>query len=130
VVGPGAPTLVVGAAGASPARARALEAAGAVVLRLPGRGHRVPLPRLLAALAARDIQSVLVEGGAEVLGAFIAARLVDRVALFVAPLLLGGGVPVAAGRGLPVAGALRLGELSVRTVGKDLLIFGDVTAAT
>jgi diaminohydroxyphosphoribosylaminopyrimidine deaminase/5-amino-6-(5-phosphoribosylamino)uracil reductase len=34
--------------------------------------------------------SVMVEGGSEVLGAFLAARLVDQVALFRAPLLLGG----------------------------------------
>ena len=32
----------------------------------------------------------MVEGGGEVLGSFLAARLVDQVALFRAPLLLGG----------------------------------------
>jgi diaminohydroxyphosphoribosylaminopyrimidine deaminase/5-amino-6-(5-phosphoribosylamino)uracil reductase len=125
-IGGSTPTLVLAAAGASASRASALEAAGARVLRLPGRAHRVPLRRVLAALAARDVQSVLVEGGAEVLGAFVEARLVDRVALFVAPLLVGGGVPVATGRGLPVARALRLGPLSVRAVGDDLLLTADV----
>ena len=42
------------------------------------------------------MQSLLVEGGATIHGAFIKAGLVDRVALFVAPRLLGGGVPIAA----------------------------------
>ena len=51
----------------------------------------------------RGIQSLLVEGGATIHGAFIAAGLVDRVALFFAPRLLGGGVPIARGAGLPLA---------------------------
>ena len=58
---------------------------------------------------------MLVEGGAAIAGAFIAAGLVDRIALFVAPKLLGGGVAVAAGADLPVARALRLGPISGRS---------------
>ena len=70
--------------------------------------------RALTLLAARGVQSVLVEGGAAIAGAFIKAGLVDRVALFVAPKLLGGGL-ARRGRGdLPVARALRLGPISVR----------------
>jgi riboflavin biosynthesis pyrimidine reductase len=45
---------------------------------------------VLAALRREGLASVMVEGGAEVLGSFLAARLVDEVALFRAPLLLGG----------------------------------------
>jgi diaminohydroxyphosphoribosylaminopyrimidine deaminase/5-amino-6-(5-phosphoribosylamino)uracil reductase len=74
----------------------------------------------------RDVQSLLVEGGATIHGAFIKAGLVDRVALFVAPRLLGGGVPIARGAELPLARALRLGPLSARAVGADLLITADV----
>ncbi len=48
------------------------------------------LPAALEALGARGVTSLMVEGGAEVLGSFLAARLVDQVALFRAPLLLGG----------------------------------------
>jgi diaminohydroxyphosphoribosylaminopyrimidine deaminase/5-amino-6-(5-phosphoribosylamino)uracil reductase len=87
---------------------------------------RVPIRRALATLAARGIQSVLVEGGATIHAAFIAAGLVDRVALFVAPRLLGGGTPIAAGGGLPIARALALGPLTARAVGDDLLITADV----
>jgi diaminohydroxyphosphoribosylaminopyrimidine deaminase / 5-amino-6-(5-phosphoribosylamino)uracil reductase len=77
----------------------------------------------------RDVQSLLVEGGATIHGAFIKAGLVDRVALFVAPRLLGGGVPIARGADLPLARALRLGPLTVRELGEDLLITGDVQQA-
>jgi diaminohydroxyphosphoribosylaminopyrimidine deaminase / 5-amino-6-(5-phosphoribosylamino)uracil reductase len=87
------------------------------------------LGRALATLARHGIQSLLVEGGATIHGAFIAAGLVDRVALFFAPRLLGAGVPIAAGAGLPMEHALRLGPLTARAVGEDLLITGDVLQA-
>jgi diaminohydroxyphosphoribosylaminopyrimidine deaminase/5-amino-6-(5-phosphoribosylamino)uracil reductase len=125
------PTLMLGARGAEPRRVRALERAGAeVVLLAPDRGGRLPMARVLAELARRDIQSVLVEGGARVHGALIDARLLDRVAVFVAPKLLGAGVPVAAGGGWPVPRALQLGPLSVAALGPDLLIRADVLSAT
>jgi diaminohydroxyphosphoribosylaminopyrimidine deaminase/5-amino-6-(5-phosphoribosylamino)uracil reductase len=84
---------------------------------------------VLAALAAREVQSVLVEGGADLHGAFIAAGLVDRVAFFLAPSLLGGGVPIAAGPGRALAAALPLGPSRVRRVGRDLLLEADVLSA-
>jgi diaminohydroxyphosphoribosylaminopyrimidine deaminase / 5-amino-6-(5-phosphoribosylamino)uracil reductase len=73
------------------------------------------------------VQSVLVEGGARIHGAFIAAGLVDRVALFVAPRLAGGGVPLAwSDAGRAAGDGLRLGPLAVRRVGPDLLLTADV----
>ena len=119
-------TLVFGAAGAAATRARALESAGAEVVLLPARDGRIDPGRVLGELARREIQSLLVEGGAEVHAAFIAAGLVDRVAFFYAPCLVGGGVPIATGAGLPLARALRLGPLSARAVGPDLLVCADV----
>ncbi len=108
-----------------PPEARVFDDAAATLV-IDGPGGRVAPARALALLAARGVQSVLVEGGATIAGAFIAAGLVDRIALFVAPKLLGGGLSVAAGAGLPVARALRLGPISVQTVGPDLLLTADV----
>ncbi|HEV8254191.1 MAG TPA: bifunctional diaminohydroxyphosphoribosylaminopyrimidine deaminase/5-amino-6-(5-phosphoribosylamino)uracil reductase RibD [Vicinamibacteria bacterium] len=72
------------------ARRRALEAAGATVLRAArGRGG-ISLRSALRALWARGIRSLMVEGGSELLGSFLAERLFDEVAIFRAPLLLGG----------------------------------------
>jgi diaminohydroxyphosphoribosylaminopyrimidine deaminase/5-amino-6-(5-phosphoribosylamino)uracil reductase len=91
---------------------------------------RPPIAFVLEHLARdRDVQSLLVEGGATIHGAFIKAGFVDRVALFVAPRMLGGGVPIARGADLPLAQALRLGPLTVRAVGDDLLITADVLQA-
>jgi diaminohydroxyphosphoribosylaminopyrimidine deaminase/5-amino-6-(5-phosphoribosylamino)uracil reductase len=108
-----------------PAEARVFDHTAAT-LTIDGPRGRVAPARALALLAARGVQSVLIEGGAAIAGAFIAAGLVDRIALFVAPKLLGGGVGVAAGAGLPVAQALRLGPISAEAVGPDLLLTADV----
>jgi len=83
---PGA-TLVVCRVAAAAARA-ALQAAGAEVLEQPGAGP-VDLSELLRELARREANEVLVEAGAGLSGAFIAAGLVDEMVLFLAPHFLG-----------------------------------------
>jgi len=108
-----------------PADAKVFDRAGATLTIDDPRGRVAPA-RALELLAARGVQSVLVEGGAAIAGAFIAAGLVNRIALFVAPKLLGGGVSVSAGADLPIGRALRLGPISVQPVGPDLLLTADV----
>jgi diaminohydroxyphosphoribosylaminopyrimidine deaminase/5-amino-6-(5-phosphoribosylamino)uracil reductase len=120
VVSRAAPTLIFTRRGAPAARVRALRAAGAEVVELAAARGRLPVAGVLRALAERDIQSVLVEGGAAIHGAFIRAGLVDEVVLYVAPRLLGGGVPIAGGPGLGLLKSPRLSGLSARTVGDDL----------
>jgi diaminohydroxyphosphoribosylaminopyrimidine deaminase/5-amino-6-(5-phosphoribosylamino)uracil reductase len=75
---------------ADPRRRRRLEARGVSVVVAPGRAGRVSLPWALGEMRRRGLWSLMVEGGSELLGSFLAARLVDQVALFRAPLLLGG----------------------------------------
>jgi diaminohydroxyphosphoribosylaminopyrimidine deaminase/5-amino-6-(5-phosphoribosylamino)uracil reductase len=87
--GPRTPVFVLSCA-PDPSRRRRLEAAGVEVVEVAGETGRVSLPAALEALGARGVTSVMVEGGGEVLGSFLAARLADQVALFRAPLLLGG----------------------------------------
>lgn len=108
-------------------RARALRRAGAEVLALPGdRSGRVPLPRILRALADRGVQSLLVEGGARVHGAFVRAGLADAALIVLAPLLAAGGVPMAADPG-PWR-ALRLARVRAREVGGDLVVAARIDA--
>jgi diaminohydroxyphosphoribosylaminopyrimidine deaminase/5-amino-6-(5-phosphoribosylamino)uracil reductase len=71
-------------------RRAALERRGVVVVEVPGPGARVPVLGALRALRRRGLWSLMVEGGSEVLGSFLAARAFDHIALFRAPLLLGG----------------------------------------
>jgi diaminohydroxyphosphoribosylaminopyrimidine deaminase/5-amino-6-(5-phosphoribosylamino)uracil reductase len=129
------PALIIGAQprkDSSDARAQlrrelALRRAGADVLLLPAdRAGRVPIRSLLRALAERGVQSLLVEGGSRVHGAFISAALVDSVAFFVAPRLVGTGRPIVEGRGLDWRTPLRLGPLEVRAIDQDVLLEADV----
>ncbi|HEY6551931.1 MAG TPA: bifunctional diaminohydroxyphosphoribosylaminopyrimidine deaminase/5-amino-6-(5-phosphoribosylamino)uracil reductase RibD, partial [Vicinamibacteria bacterium] len=83
------PVIVLGLRGQA-SRRRALEARGVTVLVDPRSTRRVSLSWAMRALWRHGLRSVMVEGGSEVLGSFLAARLVDQVALFRAPLLLGG----------------------------------------
>ena len=79
--------LVRAGRGAAGARSRR---SGSRCVEVAGEEGRVSLPAALEALRARGLTSLMVEGGGEVLGSFLARRLVDQVALFRAPLLLGG----------------------------------------
>jgi diaminohydroxyphosphoribosylaminopyrimidine deaminase / 5-amino-6-(5-phosphoribosylamino)uracil reductase len=109
------------------ARQRRLEAAGAETWFAPAsRDGRTALASVLRQLAMRGVQSVLVEGGSRIHGAFVAAGLVDSVALFLAPRLVGSGVPVVEGPGLDWRKPATLGPLSVRMLGDDLLLTADV----
>jgi diaminohydroxyphosphoribosylaminopyrimidine deaminase/5-amino-6-(5-phosphoribosylamino)uracil reductase len=77
-----------------------------------------PLRGELEALAAEGVQSLLLEGGATLAGAFFRADLVDKVLLFVAPKLSGEGPGLAAGLAEPVT----LTSSSARRVGQDVLL--------
>jgi diaminohydroxyphosphoribosylaminopyrimidine deaminase/5-amino-6-(5-phosphoribosylamino)uracil reductase len=93
---------------------------------------RLHLRDVLRELARRDVVRLLVEGGSRVHGALLDAGLVDRVAVFVAPRLLGDAAarPLAdRGRALTLAQALALESLDVQRFGPDLLIEGSVTSA-
>ncbi len=68
--------------------AGALEAAGAEVIALPG-AEQVDLGALLSLLAEREMNEVLVECGARLAGAFMAAGLIDELVLYQAATLLG-----------------------------------------
>jgi diaminohydroxyphosphoribosylaminopyrimidine deaminase/5-amino-6-(5-phosphoribosylamino)uracil reductase len=85
---------------ATNARKRALlERRGVTVIQAPSAGPRVSLRWAMRELWRRGMRSLMVEGGSELLGAFVHARLLDAVALYRGPLLLGGrdGVPAFGG---------------------------------
>lgn len=82
-------TLVVCGERAAEESEAELRAVGADVLRLPQLGGRIDLPRLLRALGARGVNEVLIESGATLAGAMLAAGLVDELILYLAPHLMG-----------------------------------------
>ncbi|MFG3256359.1 bifunctional diaminohydroxyphosphoribosylaminopyrimidine deaminase/5-amino-6-(5-phosphoribosylamino)uracil reductase RibD [Streptomyces sp. NPDC048172] len=123
-----APTLIAVAEDAD-ADVSELESAGSgvEVVRLPRSDARggagLDLRALLAALHARDVRSVLLEGGATLAGAFVAAHAIDRVIGYVAPVLLGAGPPALGDAGIStIAQALRLTVCETTRLGPDLRI--------
>ena len=84
------------------------------------------LEEALRALGAREVTSLLVEGGAELAAGLLRAGLVDALALFLAPLLIGGdGRPLLGPLGVSaLAEAPALLDTTVRAVGPDMLVEG------
>lgn len=120
------PVVILAAADAPADRVAALEAAGVDVARLEG-GPARRVAAGMAALGERGIQSLLVEGGAELAGALIDGVAVDRLAWFLAPMLIGGReAPSALGGSgaATLALAPRLAGLQTERIGDDLLITG------
>lgn len=107
------------------AKQSALEAAGIEVVPLGGGGR--DLDEVLRILHARSLRSLLVEGGAGVAGAFLDAGLIDKLSVFIAPIIIGGRNSVSAigGDGAAhIADALRLTRIERREHGEDLEITG------
>ena len=84
------PLYIVSSRGASRASTDALEAAGVDVIVAPGENEGARVRSALSELGARGIQSLLLEGGPHLAGAFLDAGEIDEVRLFVAPMLVGG----------------------------------------
>jgi diaminohydroxyphosphoribosylaminopyrimidine deaminase/5-amino-6-(5-phosphoribosylamino)uracil reductase len=83
------PVVVAAGNEADPDRVRALQSRGVEVLKLPVQGDHVDMKALLEALGRRPVTSVLVEGGPVLAASLMKAGLVDRLILFMAPVVLG-----------------------------------------
>jgi diaminohydroxyphosphoribosylaminopyrimidine deaminase/5-amino-6-(5-phosphoribosylamino)uracil reductase len=70
-------------------KARALRRAGIEVVRLPGRGSKPNLSEAIADLGRREILSVMLEAGAILNSAALAAGIVDKMRVFFAPKIAG-----------------------------------------
>lgn len=118
------PTIVVAEA-ADQATKRLLDSRGAELIEIGDGGLRAALE----SLAARGLLDILCEGGPTLAGGLLADGLIDRVALFIAPLIVGRGAPdlFAAPAVAAVADAWRLRDLRWRSICDDLALLGTVT---
>jgi len=126
-------TTLVACARITSGTAAAFAASGVEVTVLPdATGNGVDIPALLAVLAVRGVATVLVEGGATVLGAMFDAQLVDRVVAFIAPVLVGGNAapgPVG-GRGVAqMDEGWRLDDPVTSVYGNDFSLAGYLPSA-
>ncbi len=126
-----APVWIYCSRQATAGREARLVKAGAQIVRVKTQSGRLSLPAVLADLLAKGVYRLLVEGGSSVLGAFLAARSIDRFDLVMAPCLLGArGKPLADFAGpKTVAKAPRLRDLQWKKLGDDMLCSGRLDVA-
>jgi len=108
-------------------RLKRLERKGISFLVCPKKEGRIDLKVLMDRLGKRSITSVLLEGGATLMGAMIREKLVDKFCIFKAPKILGGsdGTPMALGKGpSKMNESIPLKDVRIRRFGEDLLITG------
>jgi diaminohydroxyphosphoribosylaminopyrimidine deaminase / 5-amino-6-(5-phosphoribosylamino)uracil reductase len=120
-------TLVATTARADPEAVSRLRDLGVEVEVVESAPPGVDLRALMTILGRRGLISVLVEGGASVLGSAFDAQIVDKVVAMLAPRIIGGGTAMGAvgGAGVPtLAGARLLRDVSVERAGPDLIITG------
>jgi diaminohydroxyphosphoribosylaminopyrimidine deaminase/5-amino-6-(5-phosphoribosylamino)uracil reductase len=120
-----APLIVVCAPEAPTAQRDGLERAGAEVIVAPGRTPRARLEATLDELGRREIQDLLVEGGPTLAGALFDAGEIDRIRLFIAPVLVGAAQAraVLEGEGVArIADGARPLATSFEQVGEDILV--------
>jgi diaminohydroxyphosphoribosylaminopyrimidine deaminase/5-amino-6-(5-phosphoribosylamino)uracil reductase len=125
LLGPG--TCIATTAKAPAKKRKQVQATGAGLLVLPAQRGRVSFRACLARLGAQGITSLLIEGGSEVNASALRSGLVNRVALFIAPRLLGGQdakgliggtAPVSLRQVMPV------NDVRIRAIGNDWLLEG------
>jgi diaminohydroxyphosphoribosylaminopyrimidine deaminase/5-amino-6-(5-phosphoribosylamino)uracil reductase len=92
--------------------------------------HRaIDLDVLLQELGAKEITGVLIEGGGEILGQALDQHLIDKIQLYVAPILTGGPIIAFAGAGAnSTRDAARLSRVRYEKIGEDICITGYPTA--
>jgi diaminohydroxyphosphoribosylaminopyrimidine deaminase / 5-amino-6-(5-phosphoribosylamino)uracil reductase len=119
------PVIVVCCRAASRTNVQALEAAGVEVIRAAGANEAGRVESALDELGARDVQSLLLEGGPHLDGAFFEAGEIDEARIFVAPILAGGrdARTVVEGQGAEeIANAMHASRLDVERIEDDVLI--------
>ena len=120
-------TIVATLRNAPKAKMKKLIAAGAEVIVTRSEKGRVDLRDLMRKLAKRNIMSVLIEGGAEINASACRFGIVDKVVLFIAPLLMTGKDSLCSiGGASPrkLRQAFRISDITTRFIGQDLMVTG------
>jgi diaminohydroxyphosphoribosylaminopyrimidine deaminase/5-amino-6-(5-phosphoribosylamino)uracil reductase len=117
-------TLLAATPAADKKKLAALRKSGIEVLTIPpDASGRVDIRQLLKILGERNVSSILVEGGSEIITSFLRLGLADRLVAFIAPKILGRGIDSVGELDIEdVAGALKLHIEKVYRCTEDVVL--------
>lgn len=118
--------LIAATESADPAKRERFKKLGIEVLIF--KGGRIPLDELLKALTEKEIISVLVEGGGEVLGSFIDENLFDKLYAFYSPIIIGGknAITTVGGKGVNLISQAKKFQIeSLKKFNEDFLLIAN-----
>ncbi|GMT41768.1 MAG: riboflavin biosynthesis protein RibD [bacterium] len=125
----GGRVLIAAGTDAPASRLKPLEQKGAEILRIGLKNDRVNLKELMKALAKMNVVSILLEGGGELFTSALASGIVDRVALFYAPIILGGSgrYSMVHGKGVKqISDAMKIHDVAVTQLDGNILVEGAI----
>jgi diaminohydroxyphosphoribosylaminopyrimidine deaminase / 5-amino-6-(5-phosphoribosylamino)uracil reductase len=119
------PVTVVCSRAAARTSVQGLESAGVDVIVATGQNERARVENALDELGTREVQSLLLEGGPHLAGAFLEAGEIDEARMFIAPLMTGGREAKTAVEGMgieQIASAPRALHVEVDRLEDDVLV--------
>jgi diaminohydroxyphosphoribosylaminopyrimidine deaminase/5-amino-6-(5-phosphoribosylamino)uracil reductase len=121
-------TMIMTTEAAAGEKTRKVLKKGAKVWEMPiEENKKIDLLATCKKLGQEGITSLLVEGGSEIFSSFLRARLVDKVAFFIAPKILGDGLEAINKVGIEsLTNCLMIEEMRNKRIGEDVLITGRV----
>jgi len=118
-------TIIACAESSSRKREAALRSKGADIIRVKGSLKMVVLPELMKQLIFKGIGSVLAEGGSQIAASLLENHLVDKLYLFIAPIIIGGksSINTIGGIGADrIDKAIRLKDIKIKKIKQDILV--------
>ena len=130
VIGNDGKCLILTAEDSDSEKAKALQEMGAAVAKVSSIGGHVDIHSALKYLAEKGILTLMVEGGPEILGAFLREGLADYMKLFIAPKIFGEGKSIDTNMNFAdVKSAFTLRNTITRTLGSDIMTEGRLSCS-
>jgi diaminohydroxyphosphoribosylaminopyrimidine deaminase/5-amino-6-(5-phosphoribosylamino)uracil reductase len=126
-----APTVIIYSNRRRAAKAAELKGAGIVMIHVPAKRGLIAFTDILRRLGEISIRRILVEGGGETIANALDSGMVDRIAFFIAPRIVGGRdakTPVEGVGFGAIAQAFTIKDVVLRRIGPDILVTGSVVS--
>ena len=118
----GAPLIIATSNEVCKKRIKERKKKGAQVWQLPMLNGQINLKAVLQKSAQVGLRHILIEGGSRVAASALRLSLVDRIAAFVAPKILGDGIPAIGSLNITsITDAIELENVKVESIGNDFL---------